>query len=380
MGELASQAVQWQQTLRERADEFEQARCLSADISAGFAADGFYRMLVPGVQGGLEVHPGEFRDVIRNIACGDGSAGWNVMIGATTGLLSASLSEAFAAEVFGDPHSLAVGVTAPLGRAERVPGGYRVTGRWPFASGSPNANWICGGCFIYADGSQEVGARGPEVHLMIFPRADVTVEDTWYVSGLSGTGSHHMNVKDVFVPEGRSVQLGGRTRIERPLYQFPMLGLLAIGVASVSVGIGYRALDAFVELATEKKPTGSSRPLGDRALVQATVAKSKANLAAADAYISSTIDTAWALAQAGERLGVEIKAELRLAAANATHRAVEAVDGLYRAGGGSSIYAESPLQRCFRDVHVTTQHAMVAEPMFEVCGRVLLGADPKSML
>ena len=252
---------------------------------------------------------------------------------------------------------------------------------WPFGSGSQNADWICGGCFIFEKGEQVQNDKGaPEIHLMMFDKAQVEIEDTWAVSGLKGTGSHHFHVDNQFVPEGRSVVLGGRARVQRPLYQFPMLGLLALGVSSVSLGIGYRALSAFKELAGEKTPTGSMRTLVNRPQVQSYVAQSVADLESAEAYMISVINEAFDTALAGERLGTRIKASLRLAAANTTHRAVAAVDRLYQAGGGSSIYETSELQRCFRDIHVTTQHIMVAMPVYEVVGRVELGLEPKSLL
>ncbi|MBL6688884.1 MAG: acyl-CoA dehydrogenase family protein [Pseudomonadales bacterium] len=365
-----------------RSQEIEDARRLPADIAQQLADAGLFHGLVPEAYGGGEVHPSTFIRLIREVSTGDGSAGWNVMIGLTTGLLSASLPEEFAREIYGDgPGGLAVGVTAPMGIAEVVEGGYRVTGRWPFGSGSSNAGWIGGGCFITENGEQRIGKGGmPEHHIMMFERSQVEIEDTWHVSGLCGTGSHHFNVKDVFVPEGRSVVMGTRSRIQRPLYQFPLLGLLAMGVSAVSLGIGFKALAAFKELAGAKVPTGGNRGLAEQARVQSLVAESTADLESAEAYIHRVIDDAWEIGCRGERLPLESKARLRLAAVNATSSAVAAVDRLYQAGGGSAIYEDSVLQRCFRDVHVTTQHMMVGRPIYEIVGRVELGLDPKSLL
>jgi len=304
------------------------------------------------------------------------------MIGATTGLLSASLSDEYAKKIYGSgPDVLSVGVTAPMGTAQSVEGGYKVTGRWPFGSGSQNAQWISGGSFIFDGDTQRLGKGGaPELQLMMFERDQVDIEDTWYVSGLRGTGSHHFSVTEQFVPDGRSVVLGGRTRIKRPLYQFPMLGLLALGVSSVSLGIGFKALEAFKQLAGTKTATGGVKSLAERAQVQSIVGESTADLESAEAYIHSVIGDAYEMASQGRRLPKEIKAGLRLAAVNATHRSVAAVDRLYQGGGGSSIYEHSVLQRCFRDIHVTTQHIMVAAPIYEVVGRVQMGLDPRSLL
>lgn len=364
-----------------RADEIELARRLPADLANDMRAAGVFRMLVPEVYGGLEVHPKEFIEALKWIAMGDGSAGWNAMIGSTTGVLSASLAAEVADEIYAQqPNVLTVGVTAPLGRAEVTGDDYLVSGRWPFGSGSQNADWICGGCFVFEDGEQVFGAHGPEIRLVMFKADQVEIEDTWHVSGLKGTGSHHYKVENARVPRARSVLLGGRSQVRTPLYQFPMLGLLALGVASVSLGIGYAALEAFKDLAGVKKPTGSNRKLIDRQMVQSEVAKSVADLESAEAYMQKVIDEAWAIAARGEKLSLDHKSALRLAAVNATHKSVAAVDRLYQLGGGTSIYSENPLQRCFRDVHVTTQHIMVAPPIYELTGKVILGLDPKQPL
>lgn len=375
-------ANDWAERLPEYASVFERENRLTPEIAKQFGAAGFFHLNVPKEYGGHEVHPRTMVEVIKTVASGDASAAWNIMIGATTGLLAAGLSDEYARKIYGDkPGVLTVGTTAPMGRAKIVPGGYEVEGRWPFASGCQNADWICGGSFIFEDDKQRLNAKGtPDIHLMMFDAASIEIEDTWHVAGLKGTGSHHFNVKKAFVPEGRSVVLGGRSRIQRPLYQFPMLGLLALGVASVSLGIAYHALDAFIELAGSKTPTGARKSVAERQLVQSDVGRSLADIKSSEAFMKEAIDEAYDLACKGERLNNKIKANLRLAAANATHKSVSVVDRLYEAGGGSSIYLDSPLQQCSRDIHVTTQHIMVAAPIFEVVGRVELGLPPRSML
>ena len=379
---LIDKAIEWSGKLPQYSAQFEKARRLSSEIALAFAHEGFFRALVPTAYGGLEVHPLVFIEMLKQISIGDGAAGWNVMIGATTGLLSASLPERGAQEIYGsNPNVLTVGVTAPAGRADITDDGFIVSGRWPFGSGCENAQWLCGGCLLFQEGVQVADDKGhPAIRLMLFKSDQVQIENTWDVVGLCGTGSHHFNVSKVFVPNHRVVILGSRPHIHKPLYQFPLLGLLALGVGSVALGIGWRAYDEFVQLATTKRPAGSSRALAERTLVQSTVAHAKATLQSAEALIKEVVSTSWGFAQQGKRLSTALKADLRLAAANATHSSVAAVDSLYEAGGGSAIYAGSPLQRCFRDVHVTTQHIMVAKPVYAVAGRVELGLPPKSVL
>ena len=364
-----------------RSEEIEQLGELPNDIVQKLKDAGIFRMLVPVELGGGEVHPSQYIRTLEALSAADGSTGWCAMISGSTGALAASMPEETAALIYGPADAATCGVLQPKGRADVVEGGFRVSGRWPFGSGIKYSEWICGGSVVHEDGAPRKLSNGvPEVQLMIFSAEDVQVQDTWQVAGLSGTGSHHFEVDDVFVSDSRAILLGGRARVRRPLYQFPLLGLLAIGVSAVALGIAARALTEFRSLAGEKKPTGATRPLAERATVQEDVALSEADLGSARAYLHAAIDEAWAVAETGERIPLGMKAALRLAANNATRRSAEVVDRLYTAAGGTSPYMTSPLQRCLRDIHVVTQHAMVARPLYEVTGRVFLGLDPKSPL
>lgn len=365
----------------EASQEIEQGRCLPLPLAIKMAEAGLFRMLVPTSLGGLESHPWAYFQTLARVAAADGSAAWNLMIGTTTGLLSASLSPDWRQQIYGDPDVITVGVTAPIGRAEEVNGGLLVSGRWPFGSGSGMASWICGGCIRTHDGEPILNAQGvPEPILAFFPAADVTIHDTWDTSGLRGTGSNDIEVKDYFVPQDRWVVLGGPTREAGPLYKFPTFGLLALAVSAVSIGIAERCIMEFVALAGAKTPTGATRPMANRGAVQRDIATAVARVESAKALTARSINAAYEQALTGERLTKEHKAELRLAATNNAWCAVEAVDLLYHAAGGTAIYRKSKFQQCFRDVHVTTQHIMVGKPVYEVVGKVLLGLDPKQPL
>jgi indole-3-acetate monooxygenase len=375
-------AAAFHDEIRTRADEIERARRIPADLAMRMASAGLFRLLVPGEYGGLEAHPQAFFDSLVTTSRADGAVGWCQMIGATTGVLAASLPDHWAREIYGaNPDVVTTGVTAPLGRAAAVEGGYRVSGRWPFGSGSQISDWICGGCVVTDNGAPRAGPHGaPETILALFPAAEVTIHDTWHTSGLCGTGSHDIEVTDAFVPAGRWTVLGGRARVDAPLYRFPTLGLLALGVSAVAIGIAEHAIEAFLDLALHKVPTGSQRTLANRGGVQKDLARATVAVQAARAHTREAIERAWTKACGEGRLDVDTKAALRLAATHNAWAAAEAVDLVYHAAGGSSIYQTSALQRCFRDVHVTTQHLMVAQPTYEVVGKVLLGIDPKTLL
>ena len=350
--------------IRAGAADAEAARRQAPQLMRRLAEAGLFSICVPERYGGGELSARDVLRVLEAVSRSDGATGWCVMIGATTGVLAASLPEEFAREIYAaNPHGVTGGAAAPLGRARAGAGGHLVSGRWPFGSGCQHSDWLVGGTVL--DES--------DTRLMFFARDQVRILDTWYTGGLRGTGSHDFEVTDALVPHGRSVRLGSAPLCPGPLYRFPIFGLLALGVCAVTLGIARRALDELVALAGGKVPTGSTRNLASRAVVQRQVGEGEAALRSARAYVYGAVDAAWRIAEQGEPLPLDTRADLRLAAANAAWSAARAVDLAYHAAGGTSVYDASPLSRCFRDVHVATQHIMVAQPIFELAGRVALG-------
>jgi len=363
--------------IRASAVETERGRRLPPTLVAKIAEAGLFRLCVPGDLGGLEASPRAAIEVLEEVSKADGAAGWCLMVAITSSLVAGYLDEPTAREIFGNPGSIVSGVFAPRGAARVVPGGYRVTGRWPFASGCQHATWLLGGAVIFEDGALRKSADGvPEARMMIFPAAEVIIHDTWNVVGLSGTGSHDIEVDDVFVPASRSVSFftDPRTRTGA-LHELPAFGFLALGVAAVALGIAQCASDDFRRLATEKTPFGGKRPLAARPAIQTHLAEIEALLRSARAFLHDAIDRAFQATVSGGGVPIERRVEMRLAACHATTSAARAVDLAYSAAGGSSIYASSPLQRSFRDVHVATQHVMVGPVIQELCGKVLAGID-----
>ncbi len=190
------------------------------------------------------------------------------------------------------------------------------------------------------------------------------------MSGLKGTASTHYRVSDAFVPQGRWAQfIGGTPLVSSPNTRVSFFGTLACGVAAVCIGLAERAIEELIGLGS-KTPAGSSKSLAQRNAVQAELALAQANVGQARAYLFSVLDQA---AGNGQRLSDDTRVALRLAASSATKRSVEAVDACYHAAGGAAVYSTSPIQRVFRDVHVATQHAMVAGRTFEPLGRYGFG-------
>lgn len=369
-------------TIAARSDEIEQARRLPLDVVDLIRPTGAFRMYVPDDLDGPRVTAWESLEVLDELAYHDGAAGWCSMIGSTTSLMSSMLPDRWAKEIFGDRDAIAGGYAMPAGHAVAVDGGLRVTGRWSWGSGTQHSDWVGGGCFVVDElGSPSPRSDGLAVPFVFFRATDVEFVDNWHVSGLAGTGSCDYQVSDVFVPEGRWVQVGRDAPVRRnSLSRFSFYGLLACGVAACAMGIARRSIDELVELAAVKKPQGSSRTLAERARVQSDVADAEAMLAAARSFVRDAITDSWEAAEAGDDPTIDQKRLLRLSATHATQTAARVTELMYQAGGGAAVYATSPLQRTFRDAFVATQHAMVAPRTLETLGRLALGLETDTRL
>jgi indole-3-acetate monooxygenase len=366
MTDLMAVAAAVAEVVEANADEAERMRRLPPATVAALTEAGLMRMCVPAAYGGPEADPLTLVEVIEAVSRSDGAAGWCTTIASTTSSMALFLPPRSAKELFGDPGTVAGGVFAPSGVGVADGDGFRVTGRWQWGSGTQHCQWIVGGANC-DDGT---------FRLCFFAADDVTFHDTWYAAGLRGSGSLDFSVDGALVPGDRTIQPGiTPPSIDVPLAAFPNFALLAAGVAAVSLGIGRRALDEVVELAAGKRPLFSSRTLAESGFTQVEVARAEAGLRAARAYLHDELGRAWDVACAGGRVQLPPRVGIRLACVHAASAAVAAADAAYTLAGGSSVYESNVLQRCLRDVHVTTQHIMVAPKLHETLGRLLLGLD-----
>ncbi len=358
----------------ERSDEIEELRRLPSDLVQSLIDTEVFRLWIPSAYGGHQVDVQTGLDAIERGAYHDGAVGWCIMIGCTTSLNGGHLPPEYATEIYSPPGAVTGGFGRPSGRGTvTADGELVVSGRWPWGSGTDHCTWVGGGVKVVDEAGESAslpdGGRAPFVY---FRRDEVSLLDTWHVAGLKGSGSTDYEVDNVKVPAGRWVSLTGQDPvIDAPLYRFSLLGALAVGVASVTLGLAARAIDELIALGT-KVPDASRRTLAERPTVQAELAQADANVRSARAFVSETVAACWASAENGE-IEDEQRRLLRLAANNAVERSSAAVDLCYRAAGGTAVYNTSPLQRIFRDTHVATQHAMTAPRMMEPLGRMLFG-------
>ena len=366
-----------------KALEFEYNRRLSSEIVKLMVDAGLVQMAIPKEYGGQESRLIEILQVIEEISYADASAGWCLMNYQTTALLSAMLKPKWATAIFGGPeYAVPAGCLAPTARARFVKDGIVVDGRWGFASGCDNANWFLGTVIVLDEENREqLNSDGSSMTLLpFFSREQLDIIDTWHVSGLRGSGSHDVEIRNGFVPEGRWLTLNDPLSVDGTLFRFPAVSTFPPAVAAVSIGIARAAFDCFVKLAAEKVPAAGTTPICQLGSVQIDVARAEALTDSARSYVYDAVQSLWAVIDQGLTATIDARRRIRLAGTHAAAMAASSVDLLYNAAGASSISETCPLQRHFRDVHVTTQHHHVNGAGFERMGRLRLTGTVDGLL
>jgi indole-3-acetate monooxygenase len=363
-------------------EELETTRRVPLSLVQAINDAGLFCPYLPHALGGLELPPLTVFRVIEEISKVDGSVGWCTMIASSESHLSGWLRTDIGRTMFGQPPDVRLaGSLRPEGRAYPVDGGYRIRGRWDFASGIHHANWLLCTCTVMdGDAARQTPAGVPEIRSMLIPVDKATIVDTWSVVGMCGTGSHDFIVDDVFVPALHSFSLAEPPQAPGPLYHPRLLFVvLWAGTVANALGIARGAMDAFIVLATQAGSTSSPTLLRDRALVQTQVAEAEAILSAARSYVVTSIEAAWEAVCAGVPDPSREIAQARLAITHGMHEAVRVVDRLFHAAGTNGIYRKYGLERYFRDVHTAVQHAAGLPVHIESAGKVFLGLRPQDL-
>ncbi len=358
-------------------DAGEQDRRLPRPLFEALRDAGMYAVATSRELGGAEIRDERLVQMIEEFSRQDGSVGWNLMIAAHVSVVaSAYLPVAGRGDVYTNGgHTVFAGGLLPKGAALRVAGGFRLTGRWTFASGCRQADWIIAPSVVMLDGKPHLRPDGsPEIRAYFVPASECDILDTWYTMGLRGTGSHDYQLTDVYVPEERSFAIQAEGPITSGVLTMRhVLPYAWPSVAAVALGIARDAIDAFIELAVNKTPALSSGALASQHTVHERVGRAEALVRSARAFLYESIRELPASRDWSTPVPDELTARIRLANAHAAQSAAEAVDLMFTAAGTSSIFAGSRLERCFRDVHVVTQHAGVAPSNIEMAGQSMLG-------
>ncbi|HZK89988.1 MAG TPA: acyl-CoA dehydrogenase family protein [Stellaceae bacterium] len=372
--------------LRERAPRAEELRRLPDETIADLHDSGLFRVLQPKRVGGSELPFRALVELVSVIARGDGSTGWVLANLAAHHWLLGMWPKRAQDEVWGQSPDNLIGsaLIFPRGRAQKVEGGYRLSGRWPFSSGVDPAAWNLIGGIV---NDEESGESGPRIFLL--PASDYTIIDTWHVIGLAGTGSKDVSVEDVFVPDYRTLAVDqiaggpnpGSEANPSVLYQLPAISLFAFCIAGVSLGIAQGAIEHFTAATRTRLSSYSGRNVADFNTVQVHVAEAAALADAARAIMLGDCDEATQSVSEGRIPDLAHRARYRRDGAFAATLCTKAVDILFAATGGGAIYAQNPLQRAFRDVHAANAHYVLNWDINgAMYGRVALGLPPDATL
>ena len=360
-------------------DECETLRHVPAPLVEALAEAGLLQMYLPRSMGGPELPPLVVFRAIEEISKVSGSIGWCTMIATDISNSMGWLHPDVGRAIAGRPADARLaGSIRPQGRARRVDGGYRIDGHWDFASGINHAHWLQCPCVLWdGDKPMRSASGAPVLRAFLVPSASATIQDTWHVLGLRGTGSHDFTVADLFVPESHSFSRSDPPSQAGPLYD-PRLSLAWMWTATVAnaMGIARGALDAFVDLAAQKATTMSTTVLRDRPLVQTRVAEAEAILSGARAYVHDAVGALWERARQGQTDLDAAIVQARLAITHGMHESARCVDLVFHAAGTNAIYERNPLERYFRDIHVALQHGAGLPAHMEAAGKALLGLRP----
>lgn len=359
--------------LQSRSEEIDEARRLPDDIVDALRRAGLFRMMMPRAWGGPEMNPMQVNEAIEELAIGNASVAWCVMIQNDSGQYSGLLDDKVARELYPRLDMATSNVVQPRGRARTTDGGYLVSGRWPFASGCLHADWFAGGCHVIdGPGDQpKLDRAGAPLHRMaLIPRDQLQIHDTWYTTGLRGTGSNDVEVRELFVPAAHtfSFNLYESTPRKGALYFWP--AILNTKMPGVPLGIARSAIETVVATMRERKERSER--------VALAVADAHTRYASARAYVHAALERLWARLSAGQFPDEQERIAVFLSRANAFTAARDAVQLMYDALGGSAIYTRrSPLDRHLRDVSTACQHILAQRRAQQAAAELMLGALDK---
>lgn len=356
------------ESIRQRREEFEAQRHISQDIIEEFKAIGIYRAMVPASYGGDEKSPAEFLKMVEAISAADGSAGWVASFGMNPAYLAA-LPKATLDQVWRDsPDVVFAGGIFPPQPAERIDRGFRISGRWKFASGCMGAS-LCGVGIL----PDEEGALP---RMAVLPRDQVVIDPTWDMLGMVATGSHDLVVEDAYVPEEWTFVRGGKPTIESPFFRYPSLSFAAQVLAVTTLGLAREALDVVGAMAGGRKSVTGAPNLGEREYAQIALGKAEAKVRAARSFFYESTEAAWSAIEAGGEPSRDQVNLLRLSTTHLTQDCAEAVRDVYQISGMTGADNGHPLSRILRDSQLCTQHAFMGEITWKNAGAIFFGHDP----
>lgn len=361
--------------LRDQAPEAQKLRRLPDATVEALTATGVFRMMMALDRGGPELTTLEQLEIIEQISMGDASAGWCAMICCDSGFYSGMMEDSAAERLWPSLDSTQAGWIHPVGRAERVDGGYQLTGSWRFCSGSSFADNIAGGCLLYEDGVPlRINGR-KQWRLAIAPRENWTFDDNWHTLGLRGTASRNYRTREdsLFVPEEYCVDL---TQPKRPGTMWARPDTHLRKMAGVPLGVARGVIDEVRSLIGSKVEKPSGIPFSALGRLRIALAESEMLLGSARSYVFSSLETQWEKIIREEDLTLRERADVWLSRLNAFQTARHVTRLLFDTLGGDAIFSTySGLERSLRDTETMCQHVVGQRRSLESMGGLLLG-DP----
>lgn len=348
---------------QQRAQEAEDARRIPDASMRELQETGLFRLLQPKRFGGYEADPVTFYNAVRLIASACGSTGWvSSVIGVHPWQLSLFPEQA-QDDVWGDdPHVRMSSSYAPTGRAHVVEGGYRLDGRWSFSSGCDHARWVLLGGIVTDDEGNQVDFK-----TFLLPFGDYRIEDVWNTVGLRGTGSNDIVVEDAFVPDYRSLSFADTSRCScpgqevntAPLYRIPFGSVFSYSITTPIIGMAEGAYEAHVSYMKERVRVsyGKSKAAEDP-FSQVRIADAASETDAAWLQLTHNVGELLRYAQAGEKIPMNLRLQVRRDQVRGTTRSIGAVDRLFENSGGRALAVGTPIQRFWRDAHAGRVHAI----------------------
>ena len=375
--EFHSFAEDMARRLEGRAMQAEELRQLPRETVAEAADAGFFGMLAPQKWGGSGGSFRDFLDVTRQLAHGCTSSAWTLSFLSLHAWLVCKMGPELQAELFDGPHMpLIPAPLAPTGHAHPVEGGYRISGRWEWATGIMHAGWVMVSCI-------EPGGMGPR--FCVLPVSDVTIDDVWHVAGMAATGSNTVVANDVFVPgyrtlEGWRMALGqapGDKIFAGTTVVYPLGPTLALTAATPALGAAEGALAFFKTRMSEKVQAYSGTKQSDLPSIHLRMGEAMATVRAARLVWEDAVSRLERIGPMGGAAPVTDRVSIRLAAADIVRLANRAIDIMAAAGGASSGFRSSPLQRQLRDVQMIRGHVVFDwDRAAQIAGRIELGQSP----
>lgn len=357
-----------------RGDEIESARRIPADLNDELKAAGVYRMLVPRSHGGAHLSLLEVLEIVELLSRADGSVGWTATIGLqSVALLSLLPRETFDAVYADSPDVTIGGAFGPQGKAEVVDGGYKVTGKWAFASGCHNWDYLMGNCVIVENGEPRPGPvpGQPATRAMVFPADQGELFDTWHTLGLRGSGSNHFGVTDLFVPEESTLDIFFGVPSVPGIFRYPIIEF-AQHIGSILVGIAQGAIDDLLESAKTRQRFSSRTTVAETQTAQYGLGRVETQVRAARELLRAH-SRELAADETSEFLPLMIEGWANNAWT--AQICVDAVETCYRLHGAASVYDGAPLQRRLRDIYTICQHASVNDASLTRAGAALFGEE-----